>query len=449
MRIERARGTRDFLPEEMRKRRTMEARMRDIAEKWGYGEIRTPSFERSELFTVKSGEAILNEMYEFRDKGGRHLALRPELTAPVIRMYVNELKMAPKPTKVYYFGNCFRYEEPQKSRYREFWQFGAEIIGSDRPEAQAEIIALAYYILEGLGIHIKAELHVGHVGLIREVLRAANVEVDKINGVMRLIDKGEREEVIRFLRATGAKKDLIDNLMKLVDLKVKGNGKDALKEARDREIIVSDSDASTELEMLLELLDYYGVVYSLNPGIARGLDYYTGMVFEIYETGGRLGAQNQICGGGSYRLATLFGGDDTPSTGFAFGFDRLAELFPHETSDLKRGGVVSVAVVPIREKNADSADVVEEAIKIASKLREYIPTYIDVMNRSLSAQLSYANALNASFAVLVGRTEIREGKVTVRNLETGEQDKIGVEECIKKITKIINHKITQISTREQ
>jgi len=451
MRIERARGTRDFLPEEMRKRRTMEARMRDIAEKWGYGEIRTPSFERAELFTVKSGEGILNEMYEFRDKGGRHLALRPELTAPVIRMYVNELKMAPKPTKVYYFGNCFRYEEPQKSRYREFWQFGAEIIGSDRPEAQAEIIALAYHILEGLGIHIKAELHVGHVGLIREVLRAANVEAERINSVMRLIDKGEREEVIELLRETGAKKDLIDDLISLVDLKVKG--KDALKEARERGIIASDSDASKELEMLLQILDYYGVVYTLNPGIARGLDYYTGMVFEIYETGGRLGAQNQICGGGSYRLATLFGGDDTPSTGFAFGFDRLADLFPHETPDLKRDGVAAVAavVVPIREKNADSADVVEEAIKIASMLREHIPTYIDVMSRNLSAQLSYANALDASFAVLVGRTEIKEGKVTVRNLDTGEQDKIGMEECVKKITKIINHKITQISTstREQ
>ncbi|RJS73286.1 histidine--tRNA ligase [Methanophagales archaeon] len=447
MRIERARGTRDFLPEEMRKRRTMEARMRDIAEKWGYGEIRTPSFERAELFTVKSGEGILNEMYEFRDKGGRHLALRPELTAPVIRMYVNELKMAPKPTKVYYFGNCFRYEEPQKSRYREFWQFGAEIIGSDRPEAQAEIIALAYHILEALGIHIKAELHVGHVGLIREVLRAANVEAERINSVMRLIDKGEREEVIELLRETGAKKDLIDDLISLVDLKVKG--KDALKEARERGIIASDSDASKELEMLLQILDYYGVVYTLNPGIARGLDYYTGMVFEIYETGGRLGAQNQICGGGSYRLATLFGGDDTPSTGFAFGFDRLADLFPHETPDLKRDGVAAVAVVPIREKNADSADVVEEAIKIASRLREHIPTYIDVMSRNLSAQLSYANALDASFAVLVGRTEIKEGKVTVRNLDTGEQEKIGVDECVKKITKIINHKITQISTREQ
>ena len=188
MRIERARGTRDFLPAEMKKRRMIEAKMREIAERWGYEEISTPTFELAELFTLKSGEGILREMYEFRDKSGRHLALRPELTAPVIRLYVNELKMAPKPTKVYYFGNCFRYEEPQRARYREFWQFGAEIIGSDHPEAEAELIALAYHITNTLGI--KAELHVGHVGLLREILRTANMSDAMISRAMRLIDKG-------------------------------------------------------------------------------------------------------------------------------------------------------------------------------------------------------------------------------------------------------------------
>jgi histidyl-tRNA synthetase len=423
MRIERVRGTRDFLSAEMRKRRIMEAKMRDVAENWGYDEVRTPSFERSELFTLKSGDEILKEMYEFRDKSGRHLALRPELTAPVIRMYVNELKMAPKPTKVYYFGNCFRYEEPQKSRYREFWQFGAEIIGSDKPEAQAELIALAFYILKALGV--KAELHVGHVGLIRGILRAANVDEDRINNVMRLIDKEEKEGVVAFMTDIGVKQQHIDDLMCLIAFK----GKEALKKARDRNIIASDSVALQELELLLEILEYYGVVYTLNPGIARGLDYYTGMVFEIYEVGGRLGAQNQICGGGSYRLAALFGGDDTPSTGFAFGFDRLAELFPLETDDLKG---TTVVVVPIRARNG-AQDVAKAAVKIASRLRVFFPTHVDVMRRSLSAQLAHANSINASFAVLVGAKELKEGKVTVRNLDSGAQEKIGIEECVERI----------------
>ena len=423
MRIERARGTRDFLPKEMRKRRIMEERMRDVAERWGYEEIRTPTFERAELFILKSGEAILEEMYEFKDKGGRHLALRPELTAPVIRMYINELKMASKPTKVYYFGNCFRYEEPQKARYREFWQFGTEIIGSDRPEAQAELIALAFNILKSLGV--KAELHVGHVGLIRERLRAAQVDGKQINTAMRLIDKGERQAVVELMNEAGVKKDLIDDLLCLLDSK----GKNTLQEVRDRNIIAADSDALRELELLLEYLDYYGVDYKLNLGIARGLDYYTGMVFEIYEAGGKLGAQNQICGGGSYRLATLFGGDDIPLTGFAFGFDRLAEIFSVDDKDLERRGVV---VVPIRDKDADRG-VMKEAIRITSRLREIVPAHIDLMNRSLSAQLKYANACHDSFAVLVGKNELKEANVTLRNLITGEQERMSVEDCVERL----------------
>lgn len=425
MRIERARGTRDFLPEELRRRRIMEERMRAIAERWGYEEIRTPTFERAELFTLKSGQGILKEMYEFEDKGGRHLALRPELTAPVIRMYINELKMAPKPKKVYYFGNCFRYEEPQKARYREFWQFGTEIIGSDSPEAQAELIALAFNILQALGV--TAELHVGHVGLIRERLRAAQVAEEQISTVMRLIDKGEREAVIALMNDFGVRSDLIDDLLYFIDLK----GKDALNEACDRQIIAADSDAMKELEQLLEILEYYRVDYTLNLGIARGLDYYTGMVFEIYEAGGKLGAQNQICGGGSYRLAALFGAEDIPLTGFAFGFDRLAEIFSVDDEELKRTEVV---VVPIHEKERETdREVLKAAIEIAGRLREFVPTHIDLMGRSLSAQLKYANTRNDSFAVLVGTNELKEAKVTLRNLLTGEQDKIDLEGCVERI----------------
>ncbi|MBN1763231.1 MAG: histidine--tRNA ligase [Methanomicrobia archaeon] len=423
MRIERARGTRDFLPEEMRKRRLMEERMREVAERWGYEEIRTPTFERAELFTLKSGQEILKEMYEFKDKGGRHLALRPEITAPVVRMYINELKMAPKPSKLYYFGNCFRYEEPQKARYREFWQFGTEIIGVDSPEAQAELIALAFAVPKALDV--QAELHVGHVGLIRERLRDAQVADELISTVMRLIDKDEREAVIELLGDLGVEGTVIDDLLYLIDLK----GKDALREARDRGIIAGDSAAGRELEELLEYLDYYGVEYTLNLGIARGLDYYTGMVFEIYEMGGKLGAQRQVCGGGSYRLAALFGGDDIPLTGFAFGFDRLAEIFSADETEMQRKGVV---VVPIRAENEDR-DVLKEAIRITSRLREFVPTHIDLMNRSLSAQLKYANTRNDSFAVLVGETELKEGAVTLRNLVTGEQEKLSVEECVARI----------------
>jgi len=176
----------------------------------------------------------------------------------------------------------------------------------------------------------------------------------------------------------------------------------------------------------------------LNLGIARGLDYYTGMVFEIYEVGGSLGAQNQICGGGSYRLAALFGGDDVPSTGFAFGFDRLAEIFCLESEVLER---MDVVVVPVRERNQDNREVVQEAIKVAFTLREFVPTHIDVMNRSLSAQLSYANAIRASFAVLVGKNELEEGKVTLRDLNTGTQERMNLEDCVGRITATLSYSI--------
>ena len=429
MRIERARGTRDFLPAEMKKRRMIEAKMREIAERWGYEEISTPTFELAELFTLKSGEGILKEMYEFRDKSGRHLALRPELTAPVIRLYVNELKMAPKPTKVYYFGNCFRYEEPQRARYREFWQFGAEIIGSDHPEAEAELIALAYHITNTLGI--KAELHVGHVGLLREILRTANMSDAMISRAMRLIDKGAKSELTELMSDIGLKSSKKEDLIHLID----SRGEAAMEEAR--RMIAKDSEALEQLgrlEQLLELLRYYEVSYTLNLGIARGLDYYTGMVFEIYEAGDKLGAQRQICGGGTYRLAALFGSsEDIPSTGFAFGFDRLAEIFQDEGHELKK----AIVVVPVRDKKRhQDREVIKTAIRITARLRERFITYLDLMNRSIREQLAYANALHASYAVLVGKRELEAGKVTLRDLETGEQDITSLEECIERLEDI-------------
>ncbi len=430
MRIERARGTRDFLPAEMKKRRMIEAKMREIAERWGYEEISTPTFELAELFTLKSGEGILREMYEFRDKSGRHLALRPELTAPVIRLYVNELKMAPKPTKVYYFGNCFRYEEPQRARYREFWQFGAEIIGSDHPEAEAELIALAYHITNTLGI--KAELHVGHVGLLREILRTANMSDAMISRAMRLIDKGAKSELTELMSDIGLESSKKEDLIHLID----SRGEAAMEEAR--RMIAKDSEAQEQLgrlEQLLELLRYYEVSYTLNLGIARGLDYYTGMVFEIYEAGDKLGAQRQICGGGTYRLAALFGSsEDIPSTGFAFGFDRLAEIFQDEGHELKK----AIVVVPVRDKKRQDQDreVIKTAIRITARLRERFITYLDLMNRSIREQLAYANALHASYAVLVGKRELEAGKVTLRDLETGEQAITSLEECIERLEDI-------------
>ncbi len=408
MEIQKPRGTRDFLPGEMAKRKYVENKLREVAQRWGYGEIKTPTFEHIELFTIKSGEAILGEIYNFKDKGEREIALRPELTAPVVRMYVEEFQRSPKPLKFYYFDNCFRYERPQKGRFREFFQFGVEIIGSARSEADAEVIALAVEMLNSVGV--KGDLHVGHLGIVRALLN--EIMPEHQSKIMRLVDKKDDKGLEDFLDEINASDEMKGKLFRLIGLR----GINAVPEARE---LVGDIEAITQFESLISLLDAYGLEYQIDLGIARGLDYYTGMVFEIYCEG--LGAQNQVCGGGSYRLAALFGGEDTPSTGYAIGFDRVMEICEAKPAETKR-----IVVVYFEDTR-------REAITIAKKLREYVPTYIDVMGRKFKDQISYANTIGASHVVIVGKNELDAGKVALKDMRTGEQELLAVEEVAQKL----------------
>lgn len=401
MKIERPRGTRDFLPEEMEKRRTIERKLREIAESFGYREVSTPTFEHSELFKLKSGEGIVDEMYVFKDKSGRELALRPELTAPIIRFFVNECSNFPKPLRFYYFENCFRYERPQKGRYREFWQFGVELIGSDSYLADAEVIILADKMLKSLGIDY--ELHIGHVGILRNAL---SFLADKASKAMRLIDKRDEEGLENFLKEIGVKEETKQKIKAIMNLK---GGREIIEDAKK----LLDYDFSY-LERLLDVLDSAGVVYTLNLGVARGLDYYTGVVFEFYSND--LGAQKQICGGGSYELAQLFGGIKTPATGFAIGFDRICELV-----DLKPEKKTKVVVVYFRGLE-------KKAFEVAENLRSSgLIAVVDVMERNLKKQLSYANDINADFAVIIGDEEVKSGELSVKDLRSGEQFRIQTE----------------------
>ncbi|NJD76971.1 MAG: histidine--tRNA ligase [Candidatus Methanoperedens sp.] len=403
MEIPKPRGTRDFLPPEMAKRRCIESRLREVAVHWGYGEIKTPTFEHIELFTLKSGEGILGEIYNFKDKGDREIALRPELTAPVVRMYVEELQKSPKPLKFFYFDNCFRYERPQKGRFREFFQFGVEIIGSIRPEAEAEVIAMAVEMLKMAGV--TGDLHVGHLGIVRSLLK--DILPEHQGKIMRLVDKKDEKGLEDFLDEINAPDDMRGKLFRLIGLR----GINAVHEARE---LVGDIGAISQFDALLSLLDVYGLEYQVDLGIARGLDYYTGMVFEIYCDG--LGAQNQVCGGGSYRLAQLFGGEDTPSTGYAIGFDRIMEI-----CEVKPAAPVSIVVVSFEDTR-------KEAIVIAKRLRKHVVTYIDVMGRKFKDQISYANTIGASHVVVVGKNELDAGKVALKDMKTGGQELLTVEE---------------------
>jgi histidyl-tRNA synthetase len=409
MKITKPRGTRDFLPEDTRKRRYVEGILRQVVKNWGFSEIITPTFENLELFTLKSGEGIIGELYNFTDKGDREMTLRPELTAPVMRMYVNEMQAYQQPLKLFYFENCFRYERPQKGRFREFWQFGVELIGSRRMDADAEVIALATEMLKAVGI--KGDLNVNNLGVIRHLLSV--LENEQQSQIMRLVDKKDYEGLDNFLEEINAPADLRQKLIELISL----TGNDAIAKARD---ILGDLPEIDDFQELLTMLDAYGVDYTINFGIARGLDYYTGTVFEIYAEG--LGAQNQVCGGGSYQLIQLFGGGDVPSTGFGLGFDRIMEVCELEAPD--------DAPVVIIAKDSTRLD----AIKAANELRKHVPVYNDLMKRNFKAQLSYANNIGAKHVIIIGEKEVEAGKVMLKDMTSGEQELLSLYEVITKLT---------------
>lgn len=389
----------------MEARRAVEGDMRTKARQYGYREVCTPEFEELELFTLRSGEGIVNEMYAFQDKGGRWVSLRPEMTAAVLRLYVNEARVWPKPIRWFYFGDCFRYERPQKGRYRQFWQFGAELIGADTAAADAEVILLAHDLLSSTGIQF--DLQVGHLALMRHILSPLPDESRR--QVRALLDKRDMAGLRRFLSEGdyGLMEDQLTALSKAHTLE-------------DIFAVTGDIPENERLIELCSLLDAAGIDYTLNPAISRGLDYYTGVVFEAFAEG--LGAENQILGGGAYRLAHLFGGDDTPSCGFAIGFDRvMVALGDREPSSARR---VVVASTPAGRLFAT---------EVARLLRRAgVVTEMDVTGRSLSAQMAHASK-TAAFAVIIGQEEAQKRSITIKDLSRGTQQTLPLDEAVREL----------------
>ena len=405
--LQKPRGTRDFLPDEMERRRLIERRMREAARRWGYREVCTPDFENLELFTMKSGEGIIQEMYVFEDKGGRQLTLRPEVTAAVLRMYVNEGKVLPKPIRWCYFADCFRYERPQKGRYRQFWQFGVELIGADTPSADAEVIMLADDTLLSTGVTF--DLHVGHLAPMKHLL--SGLAPGDQRAIMAYLDKHDREG----LEAALVEKNLTHLAEPLA----------ALSECRTvSEVfeVAGDVPERARIEETFALLDAQEIDYRPDFGIARGLDYYTGMVFEGFAK--NLGAENQILGGGAYRLAHLFGGDDVASSGFAIGFDRV--MVSIGEFELAHGPVVGIVCTP---------DARARALDVARAFREAgVRAEADLMGRGMGAQLAHA-AKTADFAVVLGKREVEAGTVTLKDLHSGEQQERSLEDAIAEVAR--------------
>jgi histidyl-tRNA synthetase len=411
------RGTRDFTPDEMQKRRFAEEVMRNTFVLFGYHEIQTPTFENLELFTAKSGETIIDELYTFTDKGGRELTLRPELTAPVIRFYADKLQMEPKPLKLFYFGNCYRYDRPQKGRYREFMQAGCEIIGTDTTEAYAELIAMAYKILENVGIK-NLVLKIGNLNILSSIFNQFNLSKDQQKYLTPLIDKSLFDDVFIALKDFGIKNEDASNLVEILKT----------SDIKKFENLLNDSASKKELVELKKIIDTLKESFDIknfqiNISIVRGIDYYKGLVFEIEAPS--LGAEKQLCGGGAYELIPLFGGKSTPTAGFAIGFDRTILALELENYNFPTSKL-NVFIIPVNE------EMISKSLEITQNLRRQgIPTDVDLLRRGISKSLKYASSINSTKAIIVGPKELKQDSVTIRDMKTGKQEIVKIKDIHK------------------
>ena len=414
--FERPRGTNDWGPEDMAKRRFVESRFIQLAESFGFREVSTPTFESLELFTAKSGPAIVRELYAFRDQGGRDLALRPEFTASILRFYVSDLRSRPKPLKLYSTGNVFRYEEPQKGRYREFAQVNAEIIGGAPLASDAEALALGIGTMRAIGLK-QVKARIGNIGILRGFLPFPPADQAV---VLHSLDKRNFPMLDAELGRLG-RPDLARPLRELIEL----SGDVSVLDKAAKILAGAGSAGFEYLQKIADLLDAYGVSrkdYAFDMGVVRGLDYYTGMVFEIDSP--NLGAEKQVGGGGAYNLAEVFGGERIAQTGFALGVDRLVMSAEAEKT-IEPPRPLDAYVVPIGEGAQ------RKAIEVLTSLRAAgLAADIDLVGRGPSKNLDYANAIGTRYAVLLGEKELKAGKATVRDMASGVQREVALADLV-------------------
>ncbi len=395
----------------MAARRRLEDRMRRVLHAFNFGEVQTPTFEELELFLAKSGEGIKEEIYHFKDKAERELCLRPELTAPVMRFYFSQLRASPKPLRLLYFGPCYRYDRPQSGRYREFWQVGVEVIGDASPEAHAELLWLALRLFQEAGLQ-NITLRVGHLAVLRTLMESLlGIPPTQQSALMRLIDKKELATLKATLLERRVPGGAIDEFLRFFDLTKLDDVKRAFTGS------ATTQAAYAHLERVFALLQDFGAppnLFRFDPTIARGLEYYTGLVFELDCPD--LGAEKQLLGGGEYDLRGVFDAKPEPTIGFALGFDRtLVALERGRTAPAtaERVDAVVVALVPAA---------VTHAQRVAGTLRDLdLRVELDLAGRGPKKALQHGSAIHARTAVLLGERELGRGVATLKNLDSGEQ----------------------------
>ena len=411
------RGMRDLLPEDAEMMRYVEMVSRTISKLYGYEEIITPILESYELLAAKTSEEIRERMYTFKDLGGRNVAMRPEFTASVARLVVNRLKNEPKPMRLFSVGSLYRYDEPQYGRFREFWQANYELFGSERPEADAEILILTNNILKKLGLK-DYRFKFGHTGILRGILGKEGLNEIQQNSVRQLLDKKLWGDALTVAREAGVSHKglgVVENLLETkgedefqVLLQIRDCVKDyddALKAVDNLwRILEQIRDSGEQLEVMIE------------AGFARGLEYYTGMIFESYVPG----LDIALGGGGRYdKLIELFGGEPIPAVGIAQGIDRIVMALTKQEVTQLTAKANSVAVISVKDQ------CMAKALELSTMLRNRgIPVELAVMGRNIRSALSDANRRSVAYTVIVGPKELKEEKVVLREMKKGTQKTI-------------------------
>jgi histidyl-tRNA synthetase len=410
-------GTQDILPDDAPKWYYIENKIREVLTKYGYQEIRTPAFEYTELFIRGIGEStdiVTKEMFTFPDRKERSLTLRPEGTAPVVRAYLeNKMGRASKVVKLFYIGSMFRCEKPQAGRFRQFNQFGIEVIGSKSSEVDVEVIMAALEIYEKLGLK-NLEIVINSVG-------CKKCRVDYI------------QKLKKFLRN---KKDLLcsecvkryeKNPLRVLDCK-----KDSCQKIIETAPMITENlcpECKLHFEEVKSHLDDFKIKYHIDHKLVRGLDYYTKTAFEIVCKG--LGAQNAIAGGGRYDdLVEELGGKPTPGVGFAAGIERMIMVMNQQKINWPKPKCIDIFIVKVSAENKDTA------FRLLQKIRNSgLSADLDYSNGSLKSQMRIANKIGARYTIIVGEEELSKDMVTLRNMQTKEQKKVKLDEIEKGVKK--------------
>ena len=421
MKLQKPKGTQDILPADSAKWQYVENVARETFKKYNYGEIRTPMFEHYEVISRSVGDTtdiVTKEMYDFHDKGDRHITLRPEGTAPVVRSYVENKLFAPevqKPVKVYYIGSMFRYERPQAGRLREFHQLGVECFGSKNPATDVETIAMAYQLFNTLGIK-EVTLHLNSLGNTESRLAYRQALIDYLTPMRDTLSKDSQRR-------------LDENPLRVLDSKEKED-KVAVENAPSI-LDYLDDESQAHFDEVRAMLDSLNIPYVIDTNMVRGLDYYNHTIFEFITTIDK--SELTICAGGRYdSLVEYFGGPETAGFGFGLGLERLLLVLDKQGIELPVEENLDVYIAVL------GSGVNGKALELVQAIRyQGFKAERDYLGRKIKAQFKSADTFKAKTVITLGESEVESGQVNVKNNSTREEVTVSFEELTKNFAAVL------------